>query len=83
MVHPNCAFSVRLKQAMPREKAVMGICLSISKSNEVSARLLLTNVNYRGSILFRSVIKQKTPKLCLEVKISVIMCNLLVYDYPS
>ena len=62
---------------MPREKAVMGICLSISKSNEVSGRLLLTNLYYS------SVIKQKTPKLCLDVKIIVIMCNLLVYDYPS
>ena len=53
MVLPNCAFPVRLKQAMPREKAVMGICLSISKSNEVSGRLLLTNVNYRDSVLFQ------------------------------
>ena len=60
MVLPNCVFSVRLKQAMPREKAVMGICLSISKSNVVSGRLLI----------------------CLEVKIILIMCNLLVYDYP-
>ena len=51
MEHPNCVFSVRLIQAMPTDKAVMGICLSISYNHEVRGRLLLKSVNYRGSII--------------------------------
>ena len=79
MEHQNCVFSVRLIQAMPTDKAIMGICLSISSNREVSRRLLLKSVNYRGSILsyiHHIHIDHNVPKF------SILLQSLTSYQSP-